>query len=142
MQSFKSLDIWVMCLVKLICYIICLKQLNGKHSYCFIGYLCLLNVLIIATLQISVCLVCYTYLLPSSRWLRLTLVKCTSLPCSLYKALNTSITIVMPKGFESTPFRSTVLFILPAIYKIQDLFAITGNLLWNNIVVLLSLRLN
>ena len=142
MQSLKSLNIWVMCLIELIYYIICLKQLNGRHGYCSIGYLCLLNTLMIAILQISVCLVCYTCSLPNSRWLRLILVKCTSLPSPLYKALNTFTTIVMPKGFKPAPFKSTIPFILLTIYKIQDPLAITGNLLWNNIVVLLSLKLN
>ena len=142
MQGLKSLDIQVTRLIKLIYYIICLKQPNGRRSCCSMGYFYLLNALIIAILQISVCLVCYTYLLPSGRWLRLILVKCASLPSPLYKALNTSITIVMPKGFESALFRSTIPSTLPAIYKIQDPLAITGNLLWNDIVVLLSLRLD
>ena len=142
MQGLKSQDIQVTRLIKLICYIICLKQPNVKHSYYFIEYLCLLNTLIIAILQISVCLVCYTYSLPSGRWLRLILVKCMSLPSPLYKALNTSTTIVTPKGFKSVLFRSTIPSTLPTIYKIQDPLAITGNLLQNNIVVLLSLRLN
>ena len=129
MQGLKSLDIQVTRLVKLICYIICLKQPNGRRGCYSIGYLCLLNALIIAILQISVCLVCYTHLLPSGRWLRLILVKYISLPSPLYKALNTFTTVVTPKGFESTPFRSTIPSTLPAIYKIQDLLTITGNLL-------------
>ena len=118
MQSLKSLDIWVTHLVKSICYIICLKQPNGRHSYCSMEYFCLLNTLIIAMLQISICLVCYTHSLLSSRWLRLILIKYTSLPSPLYKALNTSTTVVTPKEFKSAPFRSTIPSTLPTTYKI------------------------
>ena len=142
MQSLKSLNIWVTRLIKLIYYIIYLKQPNKKRGYYFIKYLCLLNALIIAILQISVYLVCYTHLLPSSRQLRLILVKYVSLFSPLYKALNASTTAVTPKGFKSILFRFTIPSTLPAIYKIQDPLAITGNLLWNDILVLLSLRLN
>ena len=118
MQKFKSLNIWVTCLIKLIYYIICLKQLNERHNYCFMGYLYLLNILIITILQISICLVYYIYLLPSGKWLKLILVKCVSLPSSLYKTLNTFITAVRPKEFKSALFKFIILSTLPAIYKI------------------------
>ena len=69
-------------------------------------------------LQISVYLVYYTYSLPSSKWLKLILVKYASLPSPLYKTLNAFTTAVTPKGFKSILFRSTIPFTLPAIYKI------------------------
>ena len=117
-QSLKSLNIWVTRLVKLIYYIIYLKQPNKRRSYYFIEYLYLLNTLIIAILQISVYLVCYTHSLPSGRWLRLILVKYIGLPSPLYKALNAFTTTVIPKGFKSILFRSTIPSTLPTIYKI------------------------
>ena len=69
-------------------------------------------------LQISIYLASYTYLLPSSRLLNLILVKYISLLSPLYKALNTSTTIVIPKEFKFILFRSIISSTLPTIYKI------------------------